>query len=733
MRSRRYIVWTRLGVLVLIISTSAGPLLSQNPAGPDALDDLDQAIESPLEEPLQDPGALDPEGLDVIEPHEDGDHGELDELFEDYDFEDYDYEPVDDEHPVNPAEVAFVSDPPPPRDVVDEAEWREIVGDAAYAREEVEPRPELDPKLGTDFGEGLLAGVRTLAWVLVVLLLVGGLLYLYLRAGRDTSVRSPGRSYGLTDELLAASEAELETALDRNLREGAYREAIRYRFGQLLQHLRSAGLLRWVPGKTNADYRDELPGGEAGLREPFAALARQFAFATYAGREVGESQYEDFATAASRFDELLAEHVSAARGTRRPTGRAGTLVLLVASTAAAGCSEWAETYDPDEDGAYGTEMLPAILRAGFPDAEYVELERAWASEGLLDGREDGSVYVAIGSGLSYADAEAAALLGFAEAGGEVFLATQAVSNAVLEPFAPSWCLVERDLFDRVLLDSLSAVTTARGERLRVPVITRREGEAKWAYYVGRDGDCLAEAADLLALVGDSSSVRPLMTRLPHGEGGLTLLSFPLALTNVYASDSAGRVLIEEVLGYLPPAAPVVYFDAARRSSAWLVDRENNPPPEGGTPSSADDNILKHVLNRPPLAAAWYALLLGGVAFLAVGAKRRQRVIPLVRPRRNTTHEHLGNVSRLYLASPDNARMARKQLALFETWCRTRFGLAPLRDETDLERLRAMKGVDGDLVDAIERYHNTVARGQGISNSGLVRLVRILQAIRRGAR
>ena len=78
-------------------------------------------------------------------------------------------------------------------------------------------------------------------------------------------------------------------------------------------------------------------------------------------------------------------------------------------------------------------------------------------------------------------------------------------------------------------------------------------------------------------------------------------------------------------------------------------------------------------------------------------------------------------------------MARKQLALFENWSRARLGMLPLRDAGDGERFRALQGVDAELVDAVDRYRNSLERGQGLSNGGLVRLVRILQALRRSVR
>jgi hypothetical protein len=139
-------------------------------------------------------------------------------------------------------------------------------------------------------------------WVIVVALLVGLLIWLALRSRPDTAVDKNGLAFNLTDELLGASEAELQDGLAAKLGSGDYQGAIRYRFGQLLQALKQQGLLVWVPGKTNEEYSTELAEQYAA---PFMVLAKAFAYAMFSGREVTPKQYEHFAQGADDFMKLL--------------------------------------------------------------------------------------------------------------------------------------------------------------------------------------------------------------------------------------------------------------------------------------------------------------------------------------------------------------------------------------------------------------------------------------------
>ena len=187
-------------------------------------------------------------------------------------------------------------------DLITQAEWEAIVDGRNYRRKRNERLPPRERNTGLDMPVGWLDGLSTVMWVIVVVLLVGLLIWLALRSRPDTSVDKGGLAFNLTDELLGASEEELQDGLTTRLGSGDYQGAIRYRFGQLLPALKQQGLLVWVPGKTNEDYSNELAGQYAA---PFMVLAKAFAYAMFSGREVTPQQYEHFARGADDFMTLL--------------------------------------------------------------------------------------------------------------------------------------------------------------------------------------------------------------------------------------------------------------------------------------------------------------------------------------------------------------------------------------------------------------------------------------------
>jgi hypothetical protein len=422
------------------------------------------------------------------------------------------------------------------------------------------------------------------------------------------------------------------------------------------------------------------------------------------------------------------------------------LLLIVTSLlliTLAGCEEsWVEAYDPDEEGPYGISLLPEVVRAAFPEAEFRELPASWTlSDSSANSR---SLYLAVANGLLYTPTEAEKLQDFVADGGHALLATKAYSTRLISPLLPDSCYagLSGDL-NYQAIDSLEIVLSAKGDSLPLPLLRKKKNEsgAITVFYEPNE-ECEVSSKTLMRLLvrqvenlEDSTSLddywRPepvLMASYPYGEGRFTLLSHPLLLTNIYATDPVGREVFEEVFDLIAADYQTVVYDINRRSSEYLVRDDNQP--DYAFDGSSDSNILKHVLSRPALANAWYLLLLGAIAFVIFGARRRQRVIPLLQPKRNTTHEHLGNISRLYLSKPDNVLMANKQFAMFEAYCLRHFGLRPFKVEHDYQRMLNLTGVNAKSVETARRYHLSLQRNQALSNNGFVHLVRILQMIYR---
>lgn len=157
--------------------------------------------------------------------------------------------------------------------------------------------------------------------------------------------------------------------------------------------------------------------------------------------------------------------------------------------------------------------------------------------------------------------------------------------------------------------------------------------------------------------------------LPYGKGRLILHSMPILFTNVELQDNQGKIYIEKALSHLK--GEKVYWDKGNQTSinnARRLDLETSPFQQRG------NNILKYVMGHESLAYAWFTLLGVAILFLIFGTKRRQRIIPVLVTKTNSTLSYLQALGRLYFFQQNHTGLAQMQAKHFMSFVRQRYGI-----------------------------------------------------------
>lgn len=141
---------------------------------------------------------------------------------------------------------------------------------------------------------------------------------------------------------------------------------------------------------------------------------------------------------------------------------------------------------------------------------------------------------------------------------------------------------------------------------------------------------------------NESSISADFVKINFGKGHFYVHSEPLILTNYYVLKSKNKYL-ENVLSYLPD-----------RQTVWFVETD--------TPLSMSP--MRFILNNPPLRYAWYLLLLGLLIFVLFNAKRKQRIVPVIEPLKNTSLDFIRSIGNLYLQEGDFHEMMAKKAQYF---------------------------------------------------------------------
>ena len=129
-----------------------------------------------------------------------------------------------------------------------------------------------------------------------------------------------------------------------------------------------------------------------------------------------------------------------------------------------------------------------------------------------------------------------------------------------------------------------------------------------------------------------------------GKGHVFFHSEPLFLTNYYLLKSGNLQYVQNVFSYLPD-----------RETVWFSEVEKK---------EESRSLLRFVKANPPLKYAWRLLLGGLVLFAIFNIKRKQRIIPVITPLKNTSVEFVRSIGNLYLQEGDFHEMMAKKAQHF---------------------------------------------------------------------
>lgn len=132
-------------------------------------------------------------------------------------------------------------------------------------------------------------------------------------------------------------------------------------------------------------------------------------------------------------------------------------------------------------------------------------------------------------------------------------------------------------------------------------------------------------------------------KAPFGKGTIYVHCEPLFLTNYYLLQSGNVRYAQSVFSYLKD-----------RETLWFV--ESNP--------KESRSLLRFILSNPALKYAWWVFLGGLVLFIFFNVKRKQRIVPIIEPLKNTSAEFVKSIGNLYLQEGDFHDMMAKKAQYF---------------------------------------------------------------------
>jgi hypothetical protein len=179
------------------------------------------------------------------------------------------------------------------------------------------------------------------------------------------------------------------------------------------------------------------------------------------------------------------------------------------------------------------------------------------------------------------------------------------------------------------------------------------------------------------VLGINDKDQPNFIKIVYGKGALLVHSLPICFSNYFILFANNATYTARALSYVPVTISKIYWDE-------YYKMRNEVPT---TP-------LRFFLNNVHLRWALRLTIVGLIIYVLFQMKRRQRVIPVIAPLKNSSLDFIKTVSNVYFNQKDNKSIAQKKLSYFLDFVRQRFYLSTRdMDENFIDQLARKSGIN----------------------------------------
>ena len=290
---------------------------------------------------------------------------------------------------------------------------------------------------------------------------------------------------------------------------------------------------------------------------------------------------------------------------------------------------WSYSFSKDDKIPYGDFVTYKAVNEIFDDGIYPVTEPIYNN---VNSRLDsGMNYIFINDNFSPDKLDAQTLREFIEKGNNVFVAAGYFNAAFRDTFNVSTSLK--------FLNQDSLKINFSNPMLKTDI--------DYAYKKVPFDNYFTNVNDSNSVVlGINHSNQANFIKLKIGKGNLYLNLVPLAFTNYNVLDTNNSDYIFKALSYLP-AENYTYWDEYYKAGRVMIR----------TP-------LVYILSKEPLTWAYYVSIFIIIIYIIFEGKRKQRIIPVIKPLTNTTLQFVETIGKLYYQKKDHKNIAIKKINYF---------------------------------------------------------------------
>ncbi|MFT7252009.1 MAG: hypothetical protein ACI9FW_001765 [Flavobacterium sp.] len=208
------------------------------------------------------------------------------------------------------------------------------------------------------------------------------------------------------------------------------------------------------------------------------------------------------------------------------------------------------------------------------------------------------------------------------------------------------------------------------------------------------------------VLGHQNSTKEYLTnfiKIPYKKGNFYLHTQPIVFTNYYMLKNKNYEYVEQITSYLNQDK--IY---------WFVKSYND--------GQLNRSPMRYLLSQDSLRWAWYISLISILIFIVFNAKRKQRVIPVIEPLRNTTVDFTKTIGNLYYQEGNHKNIIDKKIIYFLEKTRNEYLIdTTVLDATFINRFQQKSGNKKEEIAELVQLINQLKSKETCNESDIISL------------
>lgn len=311
--------------------------------------------------------------------------------------------------------------------------------------------------------------------------------------------------------------------------------------------------------------------------------------------------------------------------------------------------DWSITLVHDDKNPYGVYALHKLIPSQFENISVHNSYRTLYE--LKDSLKDNETIVIFASNFNGSREDTEALLEHVSKGATAFISSQYFwghFSDTLNVSASDYFFAQANLGDKTINRNDTSYLNFTNHKLDSTATYLFKRDNTHNYFDTFD-------TTRTTVIAKNDYHKPVTIKMSWGKGNLILNSTPLAFTNIYLMSGKHHEFAEKTFSYLPTKNIewTEYYQVGRMESS--------------TP-------LRFILNNESLRWAYYITIGSILLFMLIEAKRKQRIIPVIKPLANTTLEFVSTIGNLYYQKGNHKDIAEKKIQFLLEQIRTKYWL-----------------------------------------------------------